>query len=210
MINTVIIEDNMFMQNHLVNMIRSDERFRLEGVFRDAFEGEAACSPEAVDLVLLDVQTLHNHSGLSAGERIRNGGNGPKVVIVTSLVDPDILARAKAGAADSLWNKDHGDSELMDVILRTMDGERVFPEQAPSVELRDMFSGDISPRQLAILRRFVQGMTYDEIAAEMKLTRNGVRWNLDQLVEKGGFANKHELLAAVVENKLIVTTLKEQ
>ena len=35
------------------------------------------------------------------------------------------------------------------------------------------------------------------------------RWNLDQIVEKGGFQNKHELLAVVIENRLIVTTLEE-
>ena len=52
-------------------------------------------------------------------------------------------------------------------------------------------------------------MTYDEIAEDLKLSKNGVRWNLEQIIEKGGFQNKHELLAAVIENKLIVTTLEE-
>jgi DNA-binding CsgD family transcriptional regulator len=75
------------------------------------------------------------------------------------------------------------------------------------VELKEMFSGEITPRQLAILRRFVEGLTYDEIAEELKLTSRGVRWNIDQIVEKGGFSNKHELLAAVLNSKLIVTTL---
>ena len=28
---------------------------------------------------------------------------GAKVVAVTSLVDPDVLARARSGGADSLW-----------------------------------------------------------------------------------------------------------
>ena len=116
---------------------------------------------------------------------------------------------SNARAADSLWYKDHGDAELMDVIKRTLSGERVFPEVSPRVELKDMFSDEISPRQLAILRRFVEGMTYDEIARDLRLSKNGVRWNLGELVEKGGFKNKHELLAAVIENKLIVTTLLE-
>lgn len=70
-----------------------------------------------------------------------------------------------------------------------------------------MFSEDISPRQLDILRRFVKGMTLDEIAVDLKLTRNGVRWNLNQIIEKGGFENKHELFVALVSNKLIVTGL---
>ena len=157
----------------------------------------------------MDVQTLHNHSGLAAGERIRKSGHNTKIIIVTSLIDPEVLAKAKMYAADSLWYKDHGDKELMDVINRTLAGERIFPDASPNVEIKDMFSYDITPRQIAILRRFVKGMTYDEIAEDLKISKNGVRWNLEQIIEKGGFQNKHELLAAVIENKLIVTTLEE-
>ena len=209
MINTVIVEDNLFMQTHLSGLLADQPDFRVAACFRDAFEAESLCAVSGVDLVLMDVQTLHNHSGLASGERIRALGRGTKVVAVTSLIDPDVLARARAGAADSLWYKDHGDAEILDVIRRTLGGERVFPDAAPAVELKEMFSDEISPRQMAILRRFVRGMTYDEIAAELKLTRSGVRWNLEQIVEKGGFQNKHELLAAVIESKLIVTTLED-
>ncbi len=209
MYRTIIAEDNTYMQNHLAAMLRDDGRFSVDGVYKDAFEAEGACRSSIVDLVLMDVQTLHNHSGLAAGKRIREQHPDVKIVVVTSLIDPDILAKAKAGAADSLWYKDHSAQELLDVIVRTMNGEKIFPGSSPSVELKDMFSGDITPRQIAILRRFVEGMTYDEIAADLKLSKNGVRWNLDQIVEKGGFANKHEMLATVIENKLIVTTLRD-
>ena len=209
MIKTIIVEDNLFMQNHLVQMISNDEHFTLLATFRDAIEMEQSLNRRQVELVLMDVQTLHNHSGLSVGERLKKKSPDIKVILVTSLIDPDILARAKSGAADSLWYKDHSETDLLDVILRTMEGEHIFPDSSPSVELKDMFSSEISPRQFDILRRFVKGMTYDEIATDLNISKNGVRWNLDQIMEKGGFQNKHELLAAVIENKLIVTTLRE-
>ncbi len=209
MINTVIVEDNLFMQKHLTAMLTDDGRFSVIASVRDSVEAEEICKTEKADLVLMDVQTLHNHSGIASGRRIKENNKDIKIVIVTSLVDPEVLAKAKMGAADSLWYKDHGDVELIDVIIRTAGGESVFPGTSPSVELKDMFSDEITPRQINILRRFVKGMTYDEIAADLKLSKNGVRWNLDQIVAKGGFKNKHELLAAVIENKFIVTTLDE-
>lgn len=209
MINTIIVDDNTYMQRHLANMISADPRFYIVGIYKDAFEAESVCGSVNVDLVLMDVQTLHNHSGLAAGRRIREKYKKTRILIITSLVDPDVLAKARDGAADSLWYKDHGDDDLMDVIDRTLAGEHVFPESSPNIELNEMFTSAISTKQLEILRRFVQGLTYDEIAEELQLSRNGVRWNLDQIVEKGGFANKHELLAAAIENKLIVTTLKD-
>ena len=210
MIRTVIVEDNTLVSRHLLNRIDSAEDFCVVAAYRDAFEAEEQVEKDRPDLIVMDVQTLHNHSGLAAGRRIRKGRHEVRVLIVTSLIDPEVLEKAKSGCADSLWYKDHDDAELIDVLRRTAAGEHVFPDVSPDVELGEMFSSGISPRQIAILRGYVMGMTYDEIAAELKLSKNGVRWNLDQIVEKGGFKNKHEMLAAVIENKLIVTTLKDE
>jgi len=207
MIRTIIVEDSPVAQQFLSDMLEKDERFQVAARYIDAFEAEKACAATGVDLVLMDVQTAHNHSGLAAGERIRKSGRGTKVVAVTSLVDPDILAKARAGGADSLWYKDHGDEELMRVIDRTLAGERVFPDSAPSIELKEMFSGEITPRQFAILRCILLGMTQDEIAEKLHISKNGVRWNVTQLIEKGGFENKFELFIALASNKLIVTNL---
>lgn len=209
MINTIIVDDNLYVQKHFGNMFEANPRFHIAGIYRDAFEAEKACKAEKIDLVLMDVQTLHNHSGLAAGKRIKAACPWTKVVVVTSLVDPEILAKARRGCADSLWYKDHGDKDIMEVIEETLAGGHRFPETAPDVELKDTFSSKITPRQLEILRRFVIGMTYDEIAADLKLTKNGVRWNLDKIVESCGYKNKHELLAAAIESKLIVTTLED-
>lgn len=209
MIKAFIVEDNIYIQNHFANMLASDERFAITGRFRDARDAEMACMQELPDLILMDVQTLHNHSGIASGKRIKDKFPEIRIVIITSLIDPHILSEAKKGAADSLWYKDHCDSDIMEVIELTLNGKHIFPDTSPSVEINEMLSSEISPRQIEILRRFVQGMTYDEIAADLKLTKRGVRWNLDQIVEKGGFLNKHEMLAAVIESKLIVTTLKE-
>ena len=210
MIRTVLVEDNLTIQKYLSDMLAAEGRFQLEAVYRDAFEAEALCASGGIDLVLMDVQTLHNHSGLSIGERLRRGGGRTKVVAVTSLVDPEILDRARGGAADSLWYKDHGSEELLRVIDRTLAGERVFPDAPPSVELKQMFSGELTPRQMDVLRCFVRGMTYDEIAQRLYLSKSGVRKVMDRILERGGFENKYELLIACVENKLVVTSLLEK
>ena len=208
MINTILVEDDSYMQKHFSAMLRSDERFSVAGIFRDAFEVENRCGTD-IDLVLMDVLTLHKHSGLAAGKRIKERYLHIKIVIITSLIDPNVLSEAKRGAADSLWYKDHGTEELLDVIIRTMNGERIFPGSSPSVEMKNMLSGDISPIQIEILRHYIRGFTYREIADKFGLSVSGVRWNISDMIEKGGFNNKEELIATAIENKLVVTTLQD-
>lgn len=209
MINTILVEDDLYIQKHLTERLNSDGKFCLVGVYCDAFEAERYCNG-SVRLILMDVQTQHKHSGLAAAERIKKAFPNIKIVIVTSLVDPEVLAKAKTGAANSLWYKDHGTDELLDVINRTLGGENVFPNTSPAVEMEGTMSDTFSPRQLDILRWYIRGLTYQEIADKFGISKNGVRWNLDDMVEKGGFPNREALVATAIENKLMVTTLKDE
>lgn len=106
MINTILVEDDLYISKHFADILTSDGRFYITAAVRDAFEAEKLCS-RCTDLVLMDILTLHKHSGLAAGEIIRKAFPQTKVVAMTSLVDPEVLEKAKNGGADSLWYKDH-------------------------------------------------------------------------------------------------------
>lgn len=210
MINTVLVEDNYYVRDVLKRTIENDPRFCLVATFEDAFEAEALCKRGGINLVLMDVQTKKNHSGLAAGKRIKEVQPKTKIVVVTSLVDSEVLSEAKKGAADSLWYKDYGTQDILSVIERTLDGERVFPDAAPNITLKDIFTEELSEKQMKILRYFVKGYTYQEIAEELDMTKRNVRWHLDNIVEKGNFENKHELLMTILDSKLIVTNLLDE
>ena len=209
MIQTILVEDDLYIQKYFAERLEANGGFRLVGVYRDAFEAERHCD-RTVQLILMDVQTQHKHSGLAAAGRIKQAFPNAKILVVTSLVDPEVLTKARTGVADSLWYKDHGTAELLDVIRRTLAGEHVFPDTAPAVEMEDTMSDQFSPRQLSILRWYIRGLTYQEIADKLGITKRGVRWALDDMVEKGGFENREALVATAIENKLMVTTLKEE
>ena len=209
MINTLLVEDDLYIQRHFVERFSEEEDIRIVAAVRDAFEAEGLCSQGGIDLVLMDVLTLHKHSGLAAGKRIREAYPNIKVLIVTSLVDPEVLQQARRGCADSLWYKDHGTDAIMDVIRRTMAGERVIPGFSPSVEMKRCMSEDFTPAQIEILRDFIKGYTYREIAEKFNLSVSGVRYNIAEMVRIGGFKNKEELTTVAIENKLVVTTLDD-
>lgn len=209
MINTLLVEDDLYIQRHFIERFSEEEDIRIVAAVRDAFEAEGLCSQGGIDLVLMDVLTLHKHSGLAAGKRIREAYPNIKVLIVTSLVDPEVLQQARRGCADSLWYKDHGTDAIMDEIRRTMAGERVIPGFSPSVEMKRCMSEDFTPAQIEILRAFIKGYTYREIAEKFNLSVSGVRYNIAEMVRIGGFKNKEELTTVAIENKLVVTTLDD-
>ena len=105
MARILIVEDQKIMQKYFEFIILQDPDLKLVDTISDAREAVKICNYSVIDLVLMDVQTFHNHDGLSAGKTIRKEHPGTKVLIVTSLIDPKVLERAKTGCADSLWYK---------------------------------------------------------------------------------------------------------
>ena len=210
MIRVMIVEDQKLVRSLLESYIQNEDGYQLAVSIPGAAEAPILCDTDDIDLVLMDVQTEHRENGLAAAEKIRKAHPEIKIVVATSLIDTQVLARAKAVGADSLWYKDHGTEELMSVVKRTLAGEKVFPDTAPAIEMEGTMSDVFSPRQLDILRLYIKGFTYQEIADKLGISKNGVRWNLDDMVEKSGFESREALVATAIENKLMVITLKDE
>ena len=141
--SVLVVEDNKYMLDYFVETFKKDGRFALAGTLRDAEQTDAFCRINRVHLILMDVQTLHGHSGLSAAEAVRKSCPEIKIVVATSLVDAGVLGKARRVGVDSLWYKDHSPQELMDVVARTMDGEHIFPDCAPNVEIGSAWSDEL-------------------------------------------------------------------
>ena len=208
MINTILVEDDLYIQKHFAELLKSNEIFRLVGVYRDAFESEKNCNG-SVQLILMDVQTQHKHSGLAAAERIKKVFPDIKIVAVTSLVDPEVLSKAKNGATDSLWYKDSTQKRLMDVVRQTMAGEHIFPDAPPTVEIGMAKSTEFTKTELKVLRHLMRGLSYTRIAAEMGCEMSTVKFHVANMLQKTGLENKLQLALAVSDAKLIADLAEE-
>lgn len=207
-IRTLIVEDNKFAADFFKDMIERQEDFTLCTVLRDSEQAPEYCRVHTVDLVLMDVQTLHGHSGLTAAGRIKQMFPSIKIVAVTSLVDAEVLAKAQTVGVDSLWYKDHGEQEIMDVILSTLDGGSFFPKAAPNVEIGKAWSDDLSDMQKNILRLYIYGNSYATIAKRLFIEEATVKYHMNQMIKKCGFQSKQQLIAAAIKST-IVTQLDE-
>lgn len=130
MIRVMIVEDQKLVRSLLESYIQNEDGYQLAVSIPGAAEAPILCDTEDIDLVLMDVQTEHRENGLAAAEKIRKAHPEIKIVVATSLIDTQVLARAKAVGADSLWYKDGDEGTLMQVVRRTMAGGSYFSRYA--------------------------------------------------------------------------------
>ena len=209
MIRVMIVEDQKLVRSLLESYIQNEDGYQLAVSIPGAAEAPILCDTEDIDLVLMDVQTEHRENGLAAAKKIREAHPEIKIVVATSLIDTQVLARAKAVGADSLWYKDSTQKRLMDVVRQTMAGEHIFPDAPPTVEIGMAKSTEFTKTELKVLRHLMRGLSYTRIAAEMGCEMSTVKFHVANMLQKTGLENKLQLALAVSDVKLIADLAEE-
>ena len=209
MIRVMIIEDQKLVRSLLESYIQNEDGYQLAVSIPGAAEAPILCDTEDIDLVLMDVQTEHRENGLAAAKKIRETHPEIKIVVATSLIDTQVLARAKAVGADSLWYKDGDEGTLMQVVRRTMVGEHIFPDAPPSVEIGTAMSAEFTKGEMKVLRCLVRGLSYNEIAKELGIEPSTVKYHVINMLQKTNLENKLQLAIAATEAKLVVELAEE-
>lgn len=206
MTRVLIVEDQKMAQENMESIVHSDTNYTLAGTIGNAADAELVCMHKPIDLILMDVCTAYDESGIDACAVIKKKYPKMKVIIVTSMAEHTFIEKAKVAHADSFWYKDASRSELLAVMNRTMEGEHIFPDKTPEVRLGLSSSYELTHAELAVLRALMQS-TGDEDAAKMlSCTKANIRWHIGKILDKTGYRTRMELLIAVAQKNLIIVT----
>lgn len=206
MTRVLIVEDQKMAQENMEAIVRSSENYTLAGIIPNAADAELFCMREAVDLILMDVCTARDENGIEAAAVIKKKFPKIKIVIVTSMAEHTFIEKAKVANADSFWYKDASRAELLDVMNRTMAGERIFPDKTPEVKLGLTTSYELTQSELDVLRALMQSTSDEDAAAMLGCSKANIRWHIGRILDKTGYRTRMELLIAVAQKNLIIVT----
>lgn len=206
MTNVLIVEDDPMARHLLEIYIANSEKYNHIQSVESAALAEFCCRTNKVDVILMDVCTAMNASGLDAAEKIKKSFPHIKVIIITSQPECSFIDRANAVGVDSFWYKNSDADEILSVIDRTMSGERVYPDSSPSLKLGDIFSEELTDRELEVLRELVAGESDAAIAEKLFMSLRTVKGHIQSMREKTGFRNRTELAVRARESGLIINS----
>ena len=202
--SVLIVDDQALPRQLFERIVEGAERYRVAACIETAKVADVYCARGDVDLVLMDVVMNDGSSGLEAAARIKRSYPRVKVILVTSMPDALFLRRARELGVDSFWYKEAQASPLLDVMDRTMAGERVFPDAPPKSALGVAKSSEFTERELEVLRLLAEGLTDREIAERLFVGVSTVRYHVNNLMAKTGFASRTELAVNAVRAGIVV------
>lgn len=208
MINVLIVEDDPMARQLLEIYINTSERYNHVQSVESAALAEFCCRTNDVDVILMDVCTAMNASGLEAAEKIKKSFPDIRIIIITSQPEYSFLEKAHYAGVDSFWYKSSKAEEILSVMDRTMAGESVYPESTPSLRLGDTFSDSLSGRELEVLRELVAGESDAAIAEKLFMSVRTVKAHIHSMKEKTGFRNRTELAVRARESGLVIYSKK--
>lgn len=204
MVKVMIVEDQPMVRLAMEQYLASGKCYQTVASISNAAMTEAVCRKCGADLILMDICTEEDESGLAAAKKIKKALPWVKIVMITSMVEFGFLEKAKEAGADSFWYKDATPEELLAVMDRTMEGESVYPDTTPEVMVGTAKSCEFTRAEIEVLRLVVEGKSYKRIAENLEISHETVKWHISNMLRKTNFDSKTKLAVAVTQKNLII------
>lgn len=178
-----IVEDDPDLRQWLAEVIGEDVEMEVAFQAGTLAEAKSACRAAPADLCLIDIR-LPDGSGLDLIPCLKQGDE-TKSLILTVLGDRVSVLLALHAGADGYLLKDTPPGQLRRSIAQTLAGETPLSPQAATYLLQMWKaseppqpghgeSGELTPREIDVLKLFSRGLSYREAAEVLDISRHTI------------------------------------
>jgi len=198
----LLVDDHAVVRMGLSAIINLQADLKVCG---EAENGETAVRLAAElkpDVVVMDF-SLPGMDGAEATAAVLKVSPTSKVLILTSFGTSADLARAMAAGAVGAVTKNLSNDELSSAIRDTARGIQHF-----SPEIRQTLSDGtddkaFTKRQMEVLDSITRGLSNDDIALMLGISKSRVKQHLNEVYEKLGASNRAEAVAIAMRRQLL-------
>jgi len=191
MIKVLIVDDHESMCDSISYTIEKTGDFSVIGKLPSAEHTELYCQRLNPDLIFMDVCTENGASGLEATQIIRQKFPDIKIVVMSGFDEITYAPRAKEVGAHAFVFKTKSLVYFTEVAYGVMEGKTYYPE-SKTIPM-PMGETPLTEREMDVLRLLCKHMTSKEIAEELFISENTVKYHKSNMLAKTGFAKTIDL-----------------
>jgi len=201
-IRILAVDDHPVVRRGIAAMIATQADMTLVAEASNGREAIQQFRAHRPDIALMDLQ-MPEMSGLDAVSAIRGEFPDARIIALTTYAgDVQILRAVKAGAqAYLLKNTFH--EELIDTIRAVYAGKKKLSPEA-SFEIAEHSTDDaLTPAEISVLRLIAAGNANKEIADQLSLAEDTVKWRVKNILSKLGARDRTQAAMIGVKRGII-------
>ena len=198
----MIVDDHAVVRMGLSAIINLEKDFTVCGEAENGEKAVRMASALTPDVIIMDL-VMPGMDGVATTKAILDVSPSSHVLILTTFGSAADISRALKAGATGAVTKNLSNDDLMEAIRSTRDAVRyVSPEIEQSLKEE---SGDIhlTPRQREVLDSITRGLSNDNIATQLGISKSRVKQHLNELYEKISAANRAEAVAIALRRQLL-------
>lgn len=208
MYNIIIIEDHKLLRDMLSEAIEAEGDFHVVATAGDAKDSIKLCEDLSPDLVLMDICTENNSSGIGYSKILKEQFPKIRIVIMTGIIDLNFVNDAKKYGVDSFIYKSVNKETLITALKNTLDGYSMYPNEKET-PIENTILRNLTSTELLVLTRYCKYLDRKEVADSLGISTSTLKTHVSSIYAKTGFDNLTKLCVYCISNGLIVTNLEE-
>lgn len=207
-ISVLIVDDHPVVRQGLRTFLETQGDLEIVGEASDGEDAIVQIKDAVPDVVLMDL-VLPGIDGIEATRQTRDASPTTKVIVLTSFADDEkVFPAIKAGAAGYLL-KDVEPIQLADAIRAVHRGEALLHPTVAAKLMQEVATngrrapgGDLTDRELEVLRLIARGMSNREIANELIVSEKTVKTHVSNILAKLHLADRTQAALYAVRRGL--------
>lgn len=215
----LLADDHALVRDGIKSLLEDEADLTVVAEANNGQEALDIVATARPDLVIMDIRMPRMDGITAAGKLSAQAGAPPCLMLSMHDSEEYVLQSINVGAAGYLL-KDASREEFIKAIRTVVGGEKYFSGDLSNILIKQITGGgqpsapnpasadpvqtaSITRRQREILKLIPKGMTNQEIADELGVSRRTVETHRYKMMENLGVNNKSELLKRAVELGLI-------
>lgn len=206
-IRVLVVDDHAVVRGGLRFFLAAADDIEVVGEGASGDEALELVAQLAPDVVIMDVM-MPGMDGITATRELRLRFPQVRVLALTSFGEGELVQRALQAGAIGYLLKDTQGNDLAGAIRSAFAGMPVLSADVTRALVNALNTppapgGDLSEREMEVLRLMVAGRSNEQIAEQLIISRNTVRHHVHNILAKLGAANRTEAVALAVQHNLI-------
>jgi len=198
----MIVDDHSVVRMGLTAIINLEKDLIVCGEAENGTEAVQAAKRLKPDVVVMDLM-MPGMNGAETTTALKEAVPNAKVLILTSFGTATELADAFAAGATGAVTKNLSNDELTVAVRDTAAGIRhLSPEIKASLEEAEP-TPTFTKRQMEVLDAITRGLSNDNIATMLGLSKTRIKQHLNEVYEKLSAANRAEAVAIAMRRQLL-------